>query len=820
MKTLYNFVRPVALATALTGLLNLAPVHTYSLSGNGYKAPATRNNLARVQEAYSKIPLSFVPNHGQANKQVKFTSRGSGYSLALAPTSFTLAVTEPHNKNNPRTSGAVVSATLRGGNAAAKLSGLERVVTKTNYFIGNDPRKWKTNIPNYAKVKYSRVYPGIDLVFYGNQNVLEYDFIVSPGADPDVIALDFEGMSNLRLDQNGDLILRTHAGEIRHSKPVVYQQINGAKRFIPARYAIKDKKEVAFQIAKYDRSKPLVIDPTLAFSTFLGGSGFDAANAIAVDSSGNSYITGRTTSADFPITPGAFQTEKASLDFDVFVTKINSTGTALIYSTYFGGNNREAGSDIAVDGAGNAYITGLTDSSDIPTTPGAFRTTPVGTDEFDAFATKLNATGTALVYSTYLGPVNGSGIAVDSAGNAFIVGGANGDYPTTPGAFQTVYGGGGDGFVTKLNPTGTALVYSTLLGGGAFDLVTAVAIDSDGNAYVTGITGAGFPVTTGAFQTTFNGGSDGFVTKLNATGTTAVYSTFFGGSETEIASGIAVNAAGNAYVVGSTDSSNFPTTTNAFQTEKAVSRDAFVTQFNATGNELVYSTYLGGDGADFGNGIALDTAGNASVVGQTGSTNFPTTADAIQNASAGSDDAFVTNLNATGTGLVFSTYLGGINLDSASGIAIDAAGSIYLAGTTSSPDFPTTPGAFQTVLGGFDDAFVSKIVFADFDVCFTDDGNGDSFQFDTTTGAYRFTQSGPEGLTLNGTGTVSRQGCLLVLEDNQSGQRVKAQINECNNKGQAVIQIESDKKITFVITDKDTSNSNCNPHLFLLHLGL
>lgn len=811
MRKLYNFVRPVTLITALTGLLNFLPVNTYSLSRDGYKAPATRNDLARVKESYSKIPLSFVPNYGQANKHVKFTSRGNGYSLALAPSSFTLAVTEPHAINNQRQSGAVVSATLLGGNAAAKLSGLERMVTRTNYFIGNDPRKWRTNIPNYAKVKYSCVYPGIDLVFYGNQNLLEYDFIVSPGADPDVIALGFEGMNDLRMDQNGDLILLTHAGEIRQSKPVVYQQINGAKRFIPSTYVIKDKKQVAFQIAKYDRSKPLIIDPTLAFSTFLGGSGFDAATGLAVDSSGNSYITGRTNSADFPITPDAFQTEKASLDFDVFVTKMNATGTALIYSTYFGGNNREAGSDIALDAAGNAYITGLTDSSDIPTTPGAFRTTPVGTDEFDAFAMKLNATGTALVYSTYLGPVSGAGIAVDSAGNAFIVGGANGDYPTTPGAFQTVYGGGGDAFVTKLNATGTALVYSTLLGGSAFDTATAVAMDSTGNAYITGITGSGFPVTAGAFQPTFNGGVDGFVTKLNATGTTAVYSSFVGGGGSDIANGIAVNAAGNAYIVGFTDSANFPITMNAFQTEKAEGQDAFVTQLNASGSVLVYSTYLGGDGNDFGNGIALDTAGNASVVGQTGSTNFPTTTDAIENALGGSDDAFITRLNGTGMDLVFSTYLGGTNLDSAAGIVIDAAGSIYLAGTTSSPNFPTTPGAFQTVLGGFDDAFVSKIVFAEFDVCFTDDGNGASFQFDSMTGAYRFMQSGPDGLTLTGTGTISRQGCLLVLEDNQSAQRVKAQINECNNKGQAVIQIESDKKNTFVITDKDTSNSNCAP---------
>lgn len=791
----------MALLAALTGLVNVSPVHVYSVSADGYKAPASRYDLARVRESYSKIPLSFVANHGQADKNVKFISRGSGYSLALSPTTFTLAVADKS---------AVLHATLLGSNAAAKLTGLERQLTKTNYFIGSDPRKWKTNVANYAKVKYSDVYRGIDLVFYGNQNLLEYDFIVSPGADPGVIALGFEGINDLRIDEKGDLILRTDAGEIRQSRPVVYQQVDGARQMIPAGYVIKDKKQITFQIANYDRSKPLVIDPTLAFSTFLGGSSSDRGDGIAVDSDGNAYITGDTMSINFPVTTGAFQTQKAGFSTDAFVTKMNATGTALIYSTYFGGDNRDAGNDIALDGAGNAYVTGLTDSSNLPTTPGAFRTTPVLTDEFDAFAMKLNATGTALVYSTYLGSIVGSGIAVDSTGNAYIVGQADDDYPTTPGAFQTTPGGSSDAFVTKLNTTGTALVYSTFLGGTGFDFASKVAIDSAGNAYVTGSAEAGFPVTPGAFQTSASG-IDAFVTKLNATGTALVYSTFLGGTGTDRANGIAVNAAGNAYVTGATDSSNFPVTAGAFQSMKAAGQDAFVTELNTTGSNLAYSTYLGGDGNDSGNDIALDTSGNASVIGSTGSTDFHITADAIQSDfGGGGSDAFITRVNATGTGLVFSTYLGGNNTDGGLSIAVDAAGSIYVTGQTFSSNFPTTPGAFQTLFGGNSDAFVAKIVFSNFDVCFTDDGNGDSFQFDSTTGEYRFTQSNG-GLTVSGTGTLSEHGCLLVLEDNQSGQRVKAQFNHCNNKGQAVIQLQSEKKLTFVITDKDTTNSTCAP---------
>ena len=811
MKTTYTIVHLLALLSVLTGIATIAPSNVSSVAGHGSKAPALHHDLARVKESYSKIPLSFVPNHGQTDKKVKFISRGSGYSLALAPTTFTLVVANPRGNDahvaHSRASASVLQATLLGGNAVAKLTGHERLLTRTNYFTGSDSRKWKTNIPNYAKVKYSGVYPGIDLIFYGNQDLLEFDFTVSPGADPSRIALGFDGISGLRVDEKGDLLLRTEAGEIRQSRPIVYQQIDGARRIIPASYLIKDKKQIAFQIANYDRSKPLVIDPTLAFSTYLGGSQIDRGDGIAIDSEGNAYITGNAGSPDFPITPGAFQTEKASLDFDVFVTKMNATGTALIYSTFFGGSNREAGNDIAVDEAGNAYVTGLTDSPDIPTTPGAFRNTPVGTDEFDAFAMKLNATGTALVYSTYLGPAGASGITVDPAGNAYITGNANGDYPTTPGAFQTVYGGGGDAFVTKLNSTGTALVYSTFLGGSAFDTGTEIAIDATGNAYVTGLAGVGFPTTPGAFQTSSNGLDDAFATKLNSTGTALVYSTFLGGSGIDIGTGIAINQAGNAYVTGVTPSANFPVTPGAFQTEKAAGSDAFVTEVSVAGNALVYSTFLGGDGDDSGQNIAVDTAGNAALVGVTGSTDFPVTPDAIQSNNGGNNDAFVTRLNAAGTGLVFSTYLGGTNAESAFGIAVDPAGSIYLTGATSSADFPTTPGAFQTEFGGLTDGFVTKIVFSDFDVCFTDDGNGDSFQFNSTTGEYSFTQAG--GLTLTGTGVLSRQGCLLRLEDNQSGRRVMVHVNECNNKGHAVIQIESERKQTFVITDKDTSNSNC-----------
>ena len=806
MKTTYTVALFLALFSIMTGLRNTTSV---PVNAHGDKTPTSRRDLAKVKQSYAKLPLSFVANYGQDDKNVKFTSRGSGYSVALAPTSFTLALADPSSdKSKDPTRASVIRTTLLGANSAANVTGIEQLLTRTNYFIGNDPRQWKTNLPNFAKVKYSSVYPGVDLVFYGKQDLLEYDFIVSPGADPNVITLAFDGVTNMRVDDKGDLLLRSDVGEIRQSRPIVYQQTNDTKQIIPASYVIKDNKQIVFQIANYDRSKPLVIDPSLAFSTFLGGSGMDRADGIAIDAAGNAYLTGGTASTNFPVTAGAFQTALASPAVDAYVAKMNSSGTALIYSTYFGGSLQDFGRDIAVDAAGNAYVAGQSDSSDLPITPGAFRSKPVGSDESDAFVMKLNPSGSALVYSTWLGPIIGASIVVDSSGNAYLAGQANGDYPTTPGAFQTVPGGNSDAFVTKMNTTGTGLVYSTFLGGSGFDFADGIAIDSAGNAYVVGSAGAGFPITPGAFQTTFGGFSDAFVTKLNATGSALVYSTYLGGTGNDQGNAITINAAGNAYVTGSTLSANFPTTPGAFQTVNGGGNDAYVTELATTGTSLVYSTFLGGNAEDFGNDVKVDSTGNATVVGLSGSTNFPVTPDAIQSTYGGNNDAFITRLNATGSALVFSTYLGGSSADDAFAMTLDAAGNIYVVGQTFSANFPTTPGAFQTTFGGNSDAFFAKIVFSSFNVCFRDDVHGDSFQFNSTTGEYKFAQSGG-GVTLTGTGTLSQRGCLLVLEDNQSGRRVMAQLNQCNNIGHAVIQIDSGKKTTFVVNDKDTSNTDC-----------
>jgi hypothetical protein len=454
----------------------------------------------------------------------------------------------------------------------------------------------------------------------------------------------------------------------------------------------------------------------LVYSTFLGGSNDDIGYAIAVDSSGDAYITGETYSSDFPITSGAFDTTFYGSDFDGFVAKVNAAGTALLYSTYFGGNSYDHGHGIAVDNSGNAYITGYTWSSDFPTTPGAFDTNYNG--NFDAFVAKINPTGSALLYSTFLGGNNideGHGIAVDNSGNAYITGRTNSSaFPTTPGAYDTTPNGGLDVFVTKVNATGSALLYSTYIGGNGSDVGYAITIDSSRNAYITGYTwSANFPATSGAFDTSLSLLYDTFATKLNSSGSALVYSTYLGGSGGETGFGIAVDNIGNASITGSTGSSDFPTTAGAYHTIYISGGDGFVTKVNAAGSALIYSTYFGGFDNDVGYSVAIDTAGNDYITGATFSSDFPTTPTAVQpNFSGGSYDGFMIKLNTSGSELLYSTYLGGNNYDYGNGIALDKSGDVYIVGLTQSPDFPTTAGALDTSYNGSYDVFISKVSLA------------------------------------------------------------------------------------------------------------
>jgi hypothetical protein len=699
---------------------------------------------ARMARSYAKLPLSFETNKGQAGDQVKFLSRGNDYRLFLSSTEAILEMRKPSRISRlkdgavgPRNSNykahgspprdrqskhgtALLRMKLAGANLRPEVRGLEELPGKSNYFIGNDRTKWHTGIPTYRKVVVRDVYPGIDLVYYGNQYRLEYDFLVSAGADPNAIKLSFEGADKMRIDKQGDLVLESGGAHIRFKKPSVYQEVDGVRRALSGGYELNAEHQAGFWMVSYDRTRPLVIDPVLAYSTYLSGTKDDSGNAIAVDASGNAYVTGSTASTDFP-TQSPFQPSLGGLS-DAFVAKLNSTGTALVYSTYIGGDGDDGGTGIVVDASGNTYVVGYTYSANFPTA-NPFQAALAGAS--DAFIAKLGPTGSALLYSTYLGgrgDDSGSGIGLDSSGNAYITGGTrSSDFPVTSGAFQTSYGGGtcgsapnntfpcGDAFVAKLDTTGTALIYSTYLGGNNDDSGTGIAVDATGNAHVTGYTAStNFPSTPGAFQTTHAGGTCGsppspctdvFVTEMNSVGSSLLYSTFLGGNDQDLGYAIALDVQGNAYVTGTTYSTNFPTR-SPLQSVNAGNGDAFVTKLNATGSVLAYSTYLGGSDSDSGDAIAVDGQGNAYVTGSTGSTNFSTVSP-LQAAYGGNGDAFLTKLNASGTALVYSTYLGGSGAEYGAGVAVDESGNTYLTGSTiagassGSADFPVTLGSFM-----------------------------------------------------------------------------------------------------------------------------
>jgi hypothetical protein len=773
-----------------------------------------------------KLALGFEANQGQTDAQVRFLSRGVGYTLFLTDDEAVLALRKPsadsdqltafrnstlatHNwllpeelwprptGYGPRTTDpglraianlqstidnppaprplplapSVLCLKLVGANPKTRVIGLNELLAKSNYFLGRDPKKWRTRVPSYATVRYEDVYPGIDLVYYGNQGQLEFDFILAPGADPNAIRLEIVGTelapperaqqaAPLHINANGDLVISTDAGDVRFHRPIVLQPTTNNPRptadhgprtmdtgspkskianpkSAESHYVLLADNRIGFEVSNYDRSLPLVIDPVLSYSTYLGGSGFDYGSGIAVDSAGNAYVTGYTNSIDFPLVsparaaPGGGScgtSPDAYACFDAFVAKVDPTGSAIVYSTYFGGSGEDYGSKIAVDSLGNAYVTGYTNSTDLPSVNPAQSVQGGGicgvSPCFDAFVAKLNSTGTALVYSTYLGGSAddyGQGIAVDSTGNALVTGStASADFPTV-GAFESVHGGAAyDAFVTKLGPAGSTLVYSTYLGGGGEDYGSDIAVDAPGNAYMTGYTNSTDFPTAGPLQAVNGGGTcgappntipcfDAYVAKLNVDGSSLVYSTYLGGSGGDYGYGIAVDASGSAYVTGLTTSIDFPVTAGAFQLAGGgTSVDAYVVKLDPTGSSAVYSTYLGGTGAEAGLDIAVDPSGNAYVAGYAYGNSLPL-ASPLQATNGGYYDAFLSKLNAAGSALIFSSYLGGGGNEKARGVAVDPSGNAYLTGDTFSTDFPITSGAFQAYYGsGAFDAFVAK----------------------------------------------------------------------------------------------------------------
>ncbi len=968
---------------------------------NGVSTPAPVPSTSEAPaplppDAYGRLPLNFELNQGQTDARVKFLARGQGYGLFLTGSEAVFSL-----------SGSQMRMRLQGASTSPKVTGVDQLPGKVNYLIGNKSDEWRTNIPTYARVRYQQVYRGVDLIYYGNQRQLEYDFVIEPRASFKQIRFAFEGAGKPRLNRRGDLILKSGAGKITLQRPIAYQEIDNQRREVSVRYLLRPRGEVAFQVGNYDKTRQLVIDPVLVYSTYLGGTSQDQANGIAVDSAGNAYITGETDSVNFP-TGSPLQAANGGLA-DVFVTKLNATGSALIYSTYLGGSALDIGTSIAVDTAGNAYITGYTNSTNFPAVNALH---PTLTGFFDAFIGELNSSGSGLVYSTYLGGHSADGansIAVDSGGNAYVTGfTVSPDFPTSnplqanragnsifksidgaanwapsdsgvlaagvsdlafqpgsssilyaateagifkttdgganwavlpgsaelfvnkvaidpantniiyaatiDGAFKSVDGGaaftaintglhtfvrtilvdpvtpttlyattfsssvfksingganwsekfvnfnagfvnnvainpnipgtlfaatsggifkstnsgeswtpanngllfnantntvvfdktnnllyagsssgifksadgannwtsingdltlafaflidfdptntsiiyvvtplgphkttdGGvtwhlsdtglpnpgvnyllvnptqpstlyigtstpiDAFVTKLSPGGVSQIYSTYLGGAASDQANGIAADASGNAYVTGLTSSdNFPMAN-ALQAVKSTASDAFVTKLNPTGSALVYSTFLGGDSDDVGWAIAVDASGNAFIGGFTNSGNFPTL-NAFQASiNGFAFDGFVSKLNAAGSALVYSTYLGGDNTDGCFAIAVDAAGSAYVTGTTNSINFPTFGALQPEKNLFASDAFVTKLAPSGSSLIHSTYLGGSEFESGFGLALDSSQNIYIVGVTTSVDFPTV-NPLQPSMAGDADVFIAKL---------------------------------------------------------------------------------------------------------------
>jgi uncharacterized protein (TIGR03437 family) len=630
--------------------------------------------MAAPTVRWGDIPLSFEPNQGQAPAQVRYLARGSSYTLYLAAGETVLA-SRDH---------APLRIKLPGANPGAPIVGEVLQPSISNYFVGNDPRQWHTAVPNYNRVRYTRVYPGIDLVYYGKDGHLEYDWIVAPGADPAGIRMLFETTDRVRIDKHGDLVIRSGRSEYRHRKPVMYQETAGQRVPVACTWSLRGK-EASFHIGAYDHRKELVIDPPLIYSTYHGGNASDFAYAVAVDSIGNTYVTGGAGSTNFPTTNPLQNTLRGAED--VFVTKINPSGSAKLYATFLGGGGPDEGHGIAVDVQGNAYVTGSAGSIDFPT-KNPIQAAQGGSG--DAFLAKLNPTGSALVYSTYLGGNgidSGSAVALDAAANAYVIGNTFSTNFPTKNPFQSTRGAQEDAFVAKINAAGSALVYSTYLGGNNVDQGNAIAVDAAGNAYLTGYTAStDFPLAS-PFRGSNTGSVNAFVTRLNPAGSALVYSTYLGGSATDYATAIAVDSSGRAYVTGITTSDDFPLA-NPIDNKlgsHAVG-DIFVTKFNPAGSALMYSTYLGGGSEDDPYAIAVDSAGNVYITGRTNSSDFPL-ANAIQSTRV-AFDLFVTEINPSGSTLLFSTFIGGTGSESGRGIAVDQLGNIHIAGETTSTDFP------------------------------------------------------------------------------------------------------------------------------------
>lgn len=673
------------------------------ISGSGLTTAA--QSRVAVSSLGSSAPC-FIENRGQFEKGVEFLAQMPLGNILFYPKAivFQLIASKEAIQN--------VQMDFINAEAKPRIEASHQTPATFNYLNGSDPRKWVTEVRAYQEVRYHNLYPAIDLAILGQDHGIKSEYRVKPGGRVEDIRVRYSGIINIKVNSQKQLEIASESGLLVEDVPDSYQVIDGKKIDVKTAYAIDPAGDVGFKTEPYRADIELVIDPRLAFSTFLGGSSQEADGGIAVDPAGNIYVTGYTYSGNFPKTYKAYDRTFAGSPFDAFVTKINPTGSGLVYSTYLGGNGKDAGLGICVDAEGQATVCGYTESSNFPTTVGAFDRTLGGTR--DAFLTKLNSTGTKLVYSTLLGgnlSDEAASLAVDGSGNPYLTGTTfSADFPTTARAYDTTFSGG-DAFLTKINSSGTGPVFSTFFGGSGEEKGLGIALDASENIYITGTTtSANLPTTSGAYDKTLGGSIDVFVTKFNAAGNSLVFNTYLGSNGVDgTLGGMAVDNGGNVYVTGYTESNGYPITSGAFDSIFSGSNEAFLSKLNAAGSALVYSTYLGGSNVEYGRSVAVDPLGDAGVTGYTKSANWPITNDAYDRAHNGDQDIFLTMVNPTGKGLLYSTYVGGSGADRTSGgLAQDVYGNVFIIGSTGSTNFPKTSGAYDRTYGGGRDGVILK----------------------------------------------------------------------------------------------------------------
>ncbi|HEV2220118.1 MAG TPA: SBBP repeat-containing protein [Casimicrobiaceae bacterium] len=705
----------------------------------------SRSEQQRALEGYGRLPMLFEPLEDPTGAGLRYIARGSGYRAAISRRGAQIAFPAPAGQDS-RTPAAnaltVVEIAFANADARASIRGLDAQSTRIHHLRSRSGDSDRTDVATYTRVAIDAVYPGIDAIFYGSAHGLEYDLIVAPGADPSRVRLRIDGITGMEVVDGGDLRLDTGRAAMMLHQPVAYQERDGAREHVESGYVLGTGNVVGIRVGPYDRSRRLVIDPVVSYATYLGGSLTETGVAVAVDTDGNAYVTGFTMSPDFPTLSAWDRSLGKRNDTDVFVAKLNPTGSGLVYATYLGGaTGIDRGIGIAVDASGSAYVTGTTSVGDFPVTAGAYQqATPLG----GTFIAKLAPAGNALVYSTYLAGAKVASIAVDRTGSALVTGTASASFATTVNALQRTLPPGltEGGFVLKLDPAGSAARYATFLPGNGANQGNAIAVDRQGNAYVAGWTTAvDFP-SIDAFQPALKGQRDGFVVKLDPAGSRIIYSTYLGGLLDDAINAIAVDAEGNAYVAGETYSSDFPSL-DAFQPRKSGFRlvnsslgNAFVAKIDATGTGLRYSSFLGGEictsycqslfglqqfPGDAAYGIAVDDAGHAYVTGLAQTYTFPLVDSAApRKQQDNQDSAFVAKVSASGASLLFSTFVrtGYGHTDSkvtpippgsAAGVATGADGAAYVTGETDGTgQFQPTPGAFQTINGGSQGAYVVR----------------------------------------------------------------------------------------------------------------